>query len=431
MMNSRQLVLTSLLRLENGGYSNLVLGETLNDPKLSASERAFVSTLFYGVIERKLTLDFYISRLSKTKIQKLDKDILCILRMGLYQIIYLDSVPDSAAVNESVRLAKKNKNPRLSGFVNGVLRSFLRERDRISALPKDKFLRKSVMYSCPEWLVKKLCSEYGEDNAEDFLADSLKTSKLFIKTNTVKTDSESLIKKLSDEGFAVEAFKHDPEVLTVSGTGLFSSNAYREGLFHVQDYSSTFAAKSLGAKPGERVLDICAAPGGKTFTIAEKMQNKGEIVACDIHPSRVQLISEGAKRLSLDIVSTAVNDAAVYNEKLGVFDRVLCDAPCSGFGIIGRKPEIKYKSPDEIKDLPQIQLKILTAAARYLKKGGTLIYSTCTLNRDENDGVAERFLAENSDFKGADDFDGKYTKTVFPKTFGSDGFFISKFIKIK
>lgn len=423
-MKPREFVLRLLLKLEeNDSYSNILLDKELSKSDFAEQEKSFITALFYGVTERRITLDYYISRLSKVRLKKIDTDILFILRMGIYQILYMDSVPDSAAVNESVKLARKIKKSRLTGFVNGILRSFTRKRNSIK-LPSDNISRMSVLYSCPEWLAEKLINEYGEENAIDFLKNSLKASKVFLRTNTTKTDSESLLSRLSEENITAKICDFDENAVVVHG-GVFNTKSYEDGLFHAQDYSSQYAVKILDPKPGERVLDICSAPGGKAFTAAELMQNKGELVACDLYEQRVGLIKSGAERLGLDIIDARVNDALKLNSSLGEFDRVLCDVPCSGLGVIKRKPEIKYKKKEELEELPEIQFKILENTARYVKQGGRLVYSTCTLNKSENEEVILKFLKQNKSFSPDGVFNGDFTKTVFPKNFGSDGFFIS------
>lgn len=423
-MKPREFVLRLLLKLEeNDSYSNILLDKELSKADFAEQEKSFITALFYGVTERRITLDYYISRLSKVRLKKMDTDILYILRMGIYQIMYMDSVPDSAAVNESVKLARKIKKARLTGFVNGMLRSFTRKRNSIK-LPSDNISRMSVLYSCPEWLAEKLINEYGEENAIDFLKNSLKASEVFLRTNTTKTDSESLVSRISEENITAKICDYDKNAVVVHG-GVFNTQAYKEGLFHAQDYSSQYAVKILDPKPGERVLDICSAPGGKAFTAAELMQNKGELIACDLYEQRVGLIKSGAERLGLDIIDARVNDALKFNSDLGEFDRVLCDVPCSGLGVIKRKPEIKYKKKEELDELPEIQFKILENTARYVKQGGRLVYSTCTLNKSENEEVVLKFLEQNKGFSPDGVFNGDFTKTVFPKDFGSDGFFIS------
>lgn len=423
-MKPREFVLRLLLKLEeNDSYSNILLDKELSKADFAEQEKSFITALFYGVTERRITLDYYIGKLSKVRLKKMDTDILYILRMGIYQILYMDSVPDSAAVNESVKLARKIKKSRLTGFVNGILRSFTRKRNSIK-LPSDNISRMSVLYSCPEWLAEKLINEYGEENAIDFLKNSLKASEVFLRTNTTKTDSESLVSRISEENITAKICDYDKNAVVVHG-GVFNTQAYKEGLFHAQDYSSQYAVKILDPKPGERVLDICSAPGGKAFTAAELMQNKGELIACDLYEQRVGLIKSGADRLELDIIDARVNDALKLNSSLGEFDRVLCDVPCSGLGVIKRKPEIKYKKKEELDELPEIQIKILENTAGYVKQGGRLVYSTCTLNKSENEEVVLKFLEQNKSFSPDGVFNGDFTKTVFPKDFGSDGFFIS------
>jgi len=421
-LTPRRFVLKLLLRLEESdSYSNILLDKELSKQDFTAQEKSFITALFYGVTERRITLDYYISKLSKIRLKKMDPDILNILRMGIYQIMYMDSVPDSAAVNESVILAKKSK--RLSGFVNGILRTFIREREKF-VLPKDKGTKLSILYSCPQWIVNKLINEYGEENAKDFLENSLKASEVFLRTNTTRIDSEPLAGKLLEENIDAKICDFDKNAVVAHG-GVFNTKAYKDGFFHAQDYSSQYAVKILDPKPGERVLDICSAPGGKAFTAAELMKNKGEIVACDLYEQRVSLIKNGADRLGLDIINTKVNDALKFNSDFGEFDRVLCDVPCSGLGVIKRKPEIKYKKKEEFDELPEIQFRILECTSRYVKSGGRLVYSTCTLNKSENEEVVLKFLKQHKTFSPDGVFNGDFTKTVFPKCFGSDGFFIS------
>lgn len=421
-MTPRRFVLKLLLRLEESdSYSNILLDKELSKQDFTAQEKSFITALFYGVTERRITLDYYISKLSKIRLKKMDPDILNILRMGIYQIMYMDSVPDSAAVNESVILAKKSK--RLSGFVNGILRTFIREREKF-VLPKDKGTKLSILYSCPQWIVNKLINEYGEENAKDFLENSLKASEVFLRTNTTRIDSEPLAGKLLEENIDAKICDFDKNAVVAHG-GVFNTKAYKDGFFHAQDYSSQYAVKILDPKPGERVLDICSAPGGKAFTAAELMKNKGEIVACDLYEQRVSLIKNGADRLGLDIINTKVNDALKFNSDFGEFDRVLCDVPCSGLGVIKRKPEIKYKKKEEFDELPEIQFGILECTSQYVKSGGRLVYSTCTLNKSENEEVVLKFLKQHKTFSPDGVFNGDFTKTVFPKCFGSDGFFIS------
>lgn len=431
MINTRAIVLKLLKKIENDkSYSNIILDKTLNDLECQAVEKKFISALFYGVIERKITLDAVINSLSKIKTNKLDTDVLLILRIGIYQLLYMDSVPDSAAVNESVKLAKKCKNPSLSGYVNGVLRSFIRN-DKKLPDGKTKEENLSIEYSCPLWLVKKWLSEYGEAFTMSMLKSSLGKAPVTIRLNTLKHSEEEIIDILKSDGFSLEKTLLDKCYRISGGTAVENSKAYKLGLFYVQDISSQLSSLSLEAKEGETVLDVCASPGGKTFTTALNMNGKGRVYSFDIHENRVKLISDGATRLGLENVQAYQNDASVYNDKMPMADKILCDVPCSGLGVIRRKPEIKYKNPDDFKTLPEIQYKILETSSKYLKKDGVLVYSTCTLSKAENEEVIERFLSEHSDFSGACINENIKElccncANILPDFFNSDGFFIAK-----
>lgn len=435
MVNTRAVVLRLLRKIEQDkSYSNIILDKALVEIDCSLQEKKFISALFYGVIERIITLDAVINKYSKIKTKKLDTDVLLILRMGIYQLLYMDSVPDSAAVNESVKLAKKCKNPSLSGFVNGVLRSFIRNE---KALPEcnNEVSKLSVEYSCPEWLIEKWIKEYGADFTKSMLESSIGKAPVTIRLNTTKMTANEIVTVLESDGFNVgKTFLENCYTIS-GGVAVESSKAYKLGLFYVQDISSQLCSLSLDAQEGETVIDVCAAPGGKTFTTAIKMNNTGKVLSFDLHESRVKLINDGAVRLGLDNVTAQQNDACVYNEKLPKADRVLCDVPCSGLGVIRRKPEIKYKNPEDFKELPDVQYKILETSAKYLKSGGILVYSTCTVSKAENEDVVNRFLKEHPDFTGVSvntKFDelSDNCATIIPKYFNSDGFFIVKLKRI-
>lgn len=432
MVNTRAITLKLLKKIHiDKSYSNILLDKTLSEIDCSAQEKKFISALFYGVIERTITLDAVINKYSKIKTKKLDTDVLLILRLGIYQLLYMDSVPDSAAVNESVKLAKKSKNPSLSGFVNGVLRSFIRNE---KALPEgnSKTEKLSVQYSCPEWLIDKWFLEYGEDNAVSMLESSLGKAPVTIRLNTIKMPEKDIISVLESDGYSIEETFIKNCYKISGGVSVESSKAYQLGLFYVQDISSQLCSLSLDACEGESVIDVCAAPGGKTFTTAIKMNNSGNVYSFDLHENRVKLINDGAERLGLTNVSAKQNNALVYNGELPLADRVLCDVPCSGLGVIRRKPEIKYKNPDDFKELPDIQYNILETSAKYLKSGGILIYSTCTLSKAENDDIVNRFLKEHPEFTGVSinpeiEKLSDWCATIIPEYFDSDGFFIAKF----
>ncbi len=440
-LNARGVVLRALMRVEAGGYSNLVLSGAIDTAKLGRRDGAFAAALFYGVIERKLTLDYIIKGHSRLPLDKLDKAVLCILRMGLYQLLYMNSVPESAAVNESVLLCKKNGKASASGFVNAVLRTFIREGKRV-ALPdeKDTALRLSVEFSCPQPLVRLFIKRFGAIKTKAILEKTVGTPPLYARVNTTKTTAAQLVALLGQEG--VEAAVHEaiPDCISLHHTGdLEQLSAFKDGLFHIQDGASQLCALVLGAKPGMTVLDLCAAPGGKSFTVAERMQGSGSVLSFDLYDFKAELIQKGAQRLGLSIIRARTGDAAVYNPELPLADRVLCDVPCSGFGILRRKPEIKYKPLDSFGSLRELQLGILQNGARYVKTGGVLLYSTCTLRREENEEIADAFLKQNPAFVPlalpevfAPCQSGQpHMVTILPELFDTDGFFIAAFTKQK
>ena len=386
-MNGRERVLSLLVRAQkDGSYSNIALDAELAK---NSSEKAFITALFYGVTERRMTLDHIIRSHSKTEFDDIDNETLQLLRMGLYQLLYME-IPESAAVNETVALAPE----RSKGFVNAVLRAFIRSGKHIVLDGLDELGKLSVGYSCARWIVKMWVNEYGAERTEKILAASFGRPPVFARVNTLVCDAEDLVYELAEDGIKSDVCDESGRCVVISGSGSIEKlRAYRNGLFHIQDLSSQKCCELLAPRPGDTVIDMCAAPGGKSFTVAELMNNKGAVYSSDLYESRVRLISDGAARLGLDIVNARVADASVHNDTLPEADRVLCDVPCSGLGVIRRKPEIKYKKKAEIEGLPEIQRKILENGAGYVKKGGRLVYSTCTLNRAENEDVAEWFAA--------------------------------------
>ena len=397
--------------LNNDDYSNLSLDSAFD--KNNSSDNAFISKLVLGVIERRLTLDYilkpYLNSRPKPKVRIL-------LYMGVYQLYFMDKVPSNAAVNESVELAKAVGCGYYTKLINAVLHKV--DSNRIDIDTIDDL---SARYSCPESLIKMWQKHYGEDNTLKILGEINNIAPVFAVTNTLFVDEEELLYELMDEKAECEITS---EVVKInSHINNKKSRAFKNGLYHIQDLSSFNCAKVLKAEEGQTVIDVCSAPGGKAFTVAERMNNSGEVYALDLNNNRVELIKEGAERLGINIIKAAVNDAGVYNPDLPKADRVLCDVPCSGFGIIRRKPEIRYKSLDDIKGLYGIQYNILKTSAEYLKRGGRLVYSTCTLNKNENEKIAERFIKEDKRFKLIE------MKTVFPSENG-DGFFYAVMEKI-
>lgn len=434
MKSARQVVLELLIKMqENGAYSNIVLDNTFSREKLSNRDRAFAAMLFYGVIERRMTLDYIIRQYSSTEFDDIDTDVVQILRMGIYQLMYT-AVPESAAVNEAVNLASQSRK----GFVNGILRNFIREEKRIDYKDLTGVAKMSIEYSCPKWLIKKWIEMFGEETAVEILKDSFGRPPLFVKVNTVKTTADQLIAQLAKE--KIEAKKNTllDDCLELGRIHqIEASQAFCKGLFHVQDISSQLCCRI--AKPifNETVVDVCAAPGGKTFTMAEMMANRGKIYSYDLYDGKVSMINQGAERLGLTIVRADVQDATVYNPNIPMADKVLCDAVCSGLGVIRRKPEIKYKEMKNLEQLPIVQKHIMQTASRYVKPGGTLIYSTCTLNTEENEKVVEAFLAENRSFApvvvpiGVNGVEESCMRTFLPSLTGGDGFFAATLRRVR
>lgn len=434
---ARLLAAKALLRVSSGGFSNIVLDSMLGEAKLDQRDKAFASALFYGVLERRITIDILIRRYSAIPPEKLDPEAAEVLRMGFYQLLYMNSVPDNAAVNESVELIKELGCPKASGFVNGILRAFVRNGKNADFSRLPGIERLSAEYSAPLWLCKKWCLEFGPQRTQRALRACLGAPPIYARVNTVKADAHAVCEALSTEGASAKPAEIFQNAIIIESPALQNTKAYRDGLFHVQDISSQFCAAALGAKSGDRVLDVCAAPGGKTFTVAEIMENRGEVVACDLHAKRAKLVKTGGERLGLGIITARANDATVYDESFGKFDKVLCDVPCSGLGVIRRKPEIRFKKPEDLQSLPKIQYRIAEASAKYLKEGGVLVYSTCTLSRDENENVVKQLmeregllpekLPEELQKYSADG----YSVTLLPGEINSDGFYFARLRKGK
>lgn len=425
MQNERKILVSALLKAEKNGYSNIILDSVLNEADLNSVGKAFVTNAFYGVLERKITIDFILNKFLKKPIAKTPPYTSAVLRSGAYQMLYMNKIPDSAVVNESVKLIKKSKERGNVGLVNAVLRNLCNEG---LANIKNSINEPSIRFSVENWIYNRLIAEYPKEKIDSFFENSLLPPPVFIRINTLKENAFNLVcEELKTIGATVKATDFT-DFYAVEGIKTVEKlKSYKNGLFFVQDYSSRFAVASLSAKPNERIMDCCAAPGGKTFSIAMDMENSGEIISLDIHPHRVELIKKGANRLGLSAVKADVNDATEFNEALGLFDRVICDAPCSGVGVIRRKPEIKYKNEAECNSLPQIQSKILSTAAKYVKSGGRLVYSTCTLFKAENNDIIFDFLNKNKAFKLVSVYNRTDEKslTLMPPEDLGDGFFIA------
>lgn len=435
-MDARKTAYMALLRMErDGSYSNLTLDAALKSAAPSMQERQLATTLFYGVLERKLTLDYQISRYLKKKLASLDPEVRVALELGFYQLAYLSGIPASAAVNESVELVKQSKKRSAAGFVNGVLRSFQRDACRIALPSKEGLFRLSIETGMPEHILRRWSEDYSPDIAAALAHACLGRPPLHLRINPLRASLAEAVAALAEEGVEVSADDRLQNCLEISHSGgIAEKRAFREGMVSVQDSASQLCALAVGAKPGERVFDLCAAPGSKSFVMAQEMGNRGELLAFDLYPARVGLIEQGARRLGITCIHAAVGDAARYQPELGVADRVLCDVPCSGLGIIRRKPEIRWKPPEEFDALPPLQREILESAARYVKPGGILVYSTCSLSRAENEAVTEAFLAAHPEFAPAP-FpeavaailgEGRAQATLMPMDGGFDGFYIAR-----
>lgn len=440
MSNARKTALDALVRVEkDGAYSNLALDQRLQDDSLSPRDAALASALFYGVLERSLSLDYALGLYLRRPIGKLKPEVRMLLRMGAYQLLYMDKIPASAAVNETVSLAKqKQKTAYAAGLVNGVLRSLQREGADWPDQKKEPLRYLETAYSCPPWLVRLLLEAYGEENTAAFLQANFGRPPLTVRVNPLRATVEEAIALLAQENVQAErtpcAF-----ALSLTNTGSVEHlHSYQQGLFHVQDLASQYCCEALDPKPGQTVLDVCSAPGGKAFTAAQMMKNRGRVTALDLSPSRVSLIQSGAQRLGLTMIDTFVNDASVFRDDFPQYDRVLCDVPCSGLGILRRKPEIRQKSKEVIDKLPDLQYLIMGTSVKYVKPNGRFVYSTCTVNPEENEKLVLRFLHEHPDFRAVPVLPelprwGENTPwiTLFPHLHGTDGFFIAALERVK
>lgn len=393
-VNLRAVVLEMLLENEkNGEFSNYLLNNALAKYQyLEKSQRSFMAKLFIGSIERKIELDYVCNQFSKTKTNKMKPLIRVLIRMSIYQLLYMDSVPESAVCNEAVKLANKRGFSSLRGFVNGVLRNIARNKDNIKYPEKSDFLLyNSVKYSMPEWIIKMWQQEYDNETIEDILEGLFKEKRTYIRVNTNKTSPEELKLVLEKEGVKVCNTKV-PYALEISDydylTGLDSFN---EGLFQIQDLSSILAGYNSRIEKGYTVVDVCAAPGGKTINASILVGEEGKVYSRDISFEKLDKIEENIDRLGLTNVELDVFDASKLDESLvGKCDLVIADLPCSGLGIIGRKPDIKYNaSPDKLEELVKIQRNILSTVVKYLKESAILVYSTCTINKAENEEQVE------------------------------------------
>ena len=421
--SARHAAYKALIDIErNGAYSNMALNRETRG--LQLREQALAREICYEVLKRKYLLDHYLRGFITKGFNKLDLNVLTILRMGAAEIIFMDGTPDYASINEAVGLAKRYARGR-DGFVNGVLRNLARNKAGLEEPAGEDILSTlSVRYSVEPWIAELLIKAYGEKDAEEYLRYSLETPELCIRVNLLKNSPDELMKDLTEQGFEARLSRLSPRGLIVKGTGILDTDAFREGRFSVQDEASLQASDLAGAKEGMKVLDLCAAPGGKSCAMAEAMGNRGTVVSQDIYEHKLTIIDSYANRNGIEIIETRQGDSSrPVPEFEGQFDLVVCDVPCTGLGVLRRKPEIKYKERPDLKALADLQQEILRCGASYVKAGGTLIFSTCTVTREENEENVSRFLGDHPGYELEKDI------RLGPET-GTDGFYAARFRRI-
>ena len=397
MDTARKLVVDCILKVESSGFSNLVLLSEIDNHSLTNQDKAFATKLFYGTVERKLTLNYILQKQLSKPIAKMDKEIVAILQSGLYQLLYMQSVPAYAAINQAVGLCPVFKKTSAKGLVNAVLRK-CQKFDIDKETFKDKLTELSVKYSVNTDIVKIILRDYP-DSAEDILKGMFITPKFTVKINTTKISAQDFKKLIADSGLTYNQMPLDDGIEILHKGSVTDIPGFKEGYFYVQGITSQYAVRAAGIQKDNDVLDLCAAPGGKSFAAAIELGGSGSVTSCDPNVSRLKLIQDGAKRLGLSNITTVQNSGEIYNDKLIKYDVIICDVPCSGIGIIPKKPDLRYKSMTEVDNLAQLQYDILTTASKYLKANGTIVYSTCTINKQENEQVVDRFLKENINFK--------------------------------
>ncbi|QKS71484.1 16S rRNA (cytosine(967)-C(5))-methyltransferase RsmB [Paenalkalicoccus suaedae] len=440
----REVALDTLLKIEQQqAYSNLLLNDMIKSSKLAKVDVPLLTEIVYGTIQRQASLDFVLKHFSKKPLDKLQDWVLVLLRLSVYQLLHLDRVPDHAILNEAVTIANKRGHKGISGMVNGILRNVLRQGAPSFDSIKEPIERLAVKGSHPQWFVNRLVDQYGFDEAEKIVFANLEHPVSSIRVNEFKSDKDTIKEMLLEEGVEVEESPFMPHALRVTRGAVQHTDAFKEGYVSIQDEGSMLVALALDPKPGERILDACAAPGGKSMHIAELMQNEGQLISGDIHKHKVELLEAQQKRLGLSIIEGVAQDARKLDEASEPFDRVLVDAPCSGLGVLQRKPDIKWKKKEsDISRLQEIQADILDAVWKTLKPGGRLIYSTCTIDKNENDHQITSFLSKHSDasrdtsltavlpkaYHSAIGEDGSMVQ-LLPGQFGTDGFFITSIKK--
>ena len=419
----------------HGAWADAALPAQLRRDGLTGPDAALCSRIVYGVAQNETLLDFYLAAYCTQKLDHLQPPLLEILRIGAYQILFLDKIPHSAAVNTAVELAKISGRGQAAGLVNAVLRKVAQNRDSLPTIPeRDEVRYLSIRYSHPKWLVKRLLAMLGREEAEALLAVHNSQPPTAAQVNTCRTETGTVMEALATEGVQAERHPWLADCLLLKGTGnLERLKAFQGGFLYIQDPAARLAVLAAGLRPGDRVLDVCAAPGGKSFAAAITIENQGEILACDLHENKLKRIQEGADRLGLTCIrTTAADGRACRKEWLGAFDAVLVDAPCSGLGIIRKKPDVRRKQADSLFTLPVVQSAILDNAAGYVRPGGVLVYSTCTILPEENQQITDAFLADHRDFSRESfrlpeplgETEGQIT--LWPHRHDTDGFYICR-----
>lgn len=439
--NVRDAALSILMEINNNqAYSNLLLHRTIEKYGIEAKDRGLLTELTYGTLQHRMTLDYYLEPYIRGK---LDGWVRELLRMSLYQIVYLTKIPPHAVVHEAVEIAKRRGHKRIAPTVNGILRSVLRKGVRSLDEIEDPIAKIAIETSHPEWLIRRWIDQYGEQEATVMAHENNNPAAMTMRVNTAKATVDEVIEAFEAEGMEVNPGEIVSESLISQSGNPANTNVYKKGLVTIQDESSMLPVNALDLAPGMKVLDMCAAPGGKTTHIAEKMNDEGEVFAHDLHEHKIALIEANAKRLGLSSITAKSGDSRKLIELYGAasFDRILVDAPCSGLGVIRRKPEIKYvKTEEDVNSLLKIQSELLDTAAELIKQDGIIVYSTCTVEYAENRGMVEEFLNRHNDIiliplpnlngnekLGIEDD----TLQVLPQHFGGDGFFVAAFRKKK
>ena len=442
----RSVALDILLKVEQGsGYSHLLIDQQMKQKTLSHKDEGLLTEIVYGTIQRQMTIDYYLEPFIQTK-KSLQPWVTVLLRMSYYQMFFLDRIPDHAIIHEAVEIAKQRGHQGIGSFVNGVLRNVRRKKQRDIADIVNKETRLAIETSHPEWLINRWIDAYGYDTVKAMAEANLMKKPVSVRVQPLKMTRHEAMTVLEKEGYAVEPSKISPQGIVIKEGNILHASLFKKGMLTIQDQSSMLVTEILNPKEHSFVLDTCSAPGGKTTHIAEKMQNKGNIHAYDIHKKKAQKVQDSAKHLGIDIVVANGHDARKLDDYYDAetFDYILVDAPCSGLGVIRSKPEIKYhKTAEDIENLASIQLDILKHVAPMLKKSGTLVYSTCTVDKAENEAVIQQFLTTHDEFTVDESFiqelpvplqqsNGitKYGLQIFPQTMNTDGFFITRLVRV-